>query len=199
MPRGAGRSRCQPGDRRADRDAPGRDAEDLDAALEAAKRGFKTWKATSTYDRYKILRKAADLMRERAETIAKIMTLEQGKPFPEAKMEVLGGADTIDWFAEEGRRAYGRVIPAPRRRRAADRDQRAGRAGRRLHAVELPDQPGGPQGRRRRSRAGCSVILKAPEETPARCAELVRAFLDAGVPATSSASSSASRRRSRST
>ena len=85
--------------------------EDLDAALEAAKRGFKAWKATSVYDRYKIMRKAADLLRERAETIAKIMTLEQGKPLPEAKMEVLGGADTIDWFAEEGRRAYGRVIP----------------------------------------------------------------------------------------
>ena len=155
--------------------------EDLDAALEAAKRGFKAWKATSVYDRYKIMRKAADLLRERAETIARIMTLEQGKPLPEAKMEVLGGADTIDWFAEEGRRAYGRVIP--------------GRAEGVMQIVIR--EPVGPvaaftpwnfpinQAVRKVSgalAAGCSVILKGPEDTPASCMELVRAFLDAGVP-----------------
>ncbi|MFL5214632.1 MAG: aldehyde dehydrogenase family protein, partial [Microvirga sp.] len=155
--------------------------EDLDAALEAAKRGFKAWKATSVYDRYKIMRKAADLLRERAETIARIMTLEQGKPLPEAKMEVLGGADTIDWFAEEGRRAYGRVIP--------------GRAEGVMQIVIR--EPVGPvaaftpwnfpinQAVRKVSGAlctGCSVILKGPEDTPASCMELVRAFLDAGVP-----------------
>src|SRR5215207_5832017 len=156
--------------------------EDLDAALEAAKRGFKAWKATSVYDRYKIMRKAADLLRERAETIARIMTLEQGKPLPEAKMEVLGGADTIDWFAEEGRRAYGRVVP--------------GRAEGVMQIVIK--EPVGPvaaftpwnfpinQAVRKVSAAlctGCSVILKGPEEPPASCAELIKAFLDAGVPA----------------
>src|SRR5215217_8792876 len=155
--------------------------DDLDAALEAAKRGFKAWKATSVYDRYKIMRKAADLLRERAETIARIMTLEQGKPLPEAKMEVLGGADTIDWFAEEGRRAYGRVIP--------------GRAEGVMNI--MVKEPVGPvaaftpwnfpinQAVRKVSAAlttGCSVILKGPEDTPASCAELIKAFLEAGVP-----------------
>jgi succinate-semialdehyde dehydrogenase/glutarate-semialdehyde dehydrogenase len=155
--------------------------EDLDAALEAAKRGFAAWRKVSPYDRYKIMRKAGDLMRERADSIAKIMTLEQGKPLPEAKMEVLGAADMIDWFAEEGRRAYGRVVP--------------GRAEGVMQIVIK--EPVGPvaaftpwnfpinQAVRKVSGAlctGCSVILKGPEDTPASCAELVRAFLDAGVP-----------------
>ena len=155
--------------------------EDLDAALEAAKRGFKAWKATSAYDRYKIMRKAADLMRERVDANAEILTLEQGKPLPEAKMEAAAAADIIDWFAEEGRRAYGRVIP--------------GRAEGVMQIVIR--EPVGPvaaftpwnfpinQAVRKVSGAlctGCSVILKGPEDTPASCMELVRAFLDAGVP-----------------
>jgi succinate-semialdehyde dehydrogenase/glutarate-semialdehyde dehydrogenase len=85
--------------------------DDLDQALEAAKRGFKAWRTVSAYDRSKVMRKAADLLRERADAITKILTLEQGKPLVEAKLEVMNGADTIDWFAEEGRRAYGRVVP----------------------------------------------------------------------------------------
>src|SRR4051794_6709986 len=155
--------------------------DDLDEALEAAQRGFRTWKAVSAYDRSKIMRKAADLLRERADAIAPIMTLEQGKPLPEAKMETVAGADIIDWFAEEGRRAYGRVVP--------------GRAEGVLQLVIK--EPVGPvaaftpwnfpinQAVRKVSAAlctGCSVILKGPEDTPASCAELVRAFLDAGVP-----------------
>src|SRR3954452_10626885 len=156
--------------------------EDLDEALEAAQRGFRTWKAVSAYERSKIMRKAADLLRERADAIAPIMTLEQGKPLPEAKMETVAGADIIDWFAEEGRRAYGRVVP--------------GRAEGVLQIVTK--EPVGPvaaftpwnfpinQAVRKVSAAlctGCSVIPKGPEDTPASCAELVKAFLDAGVPA----------------
>ena len=86
--------------------------EDLDEALEAAAKGFAAWKKVSAYDRAKLMRKAADILRSRADEIARLMTLEQGKPMPEAKMEVLAGADIIDWFAEEARRAYGRVVPA---------------------------------------------------------------------------------------
>jgi succinate-semialdehyde dehydrogenase/glutarate-semialdehyde dehydrogenase len=86
--------------------------DDLELALEAADRGFRIWRNVSVFDRSKVMRKAADLLRERIDTIARIMTLEQGKPLAEAKGETLAGADTIDWFAEEGRRAYGRVIPA---------------------------------------------------------------------------------------
>jgi succinate-semialdehyde dehydrogenase/glutarate-semialdehyde dehydrogenase len=155
--------------------------DDLDAALEAAQRGFKAWKAVSAYDRYRIMRRAADLMRERADENARILTLEQGKPLAEAKMEAGAAADIIDWFAEEGRRAYGRVVP--------------GRAEGVMQIVIK--EPVGPvaaftpwnfpinQAVRKISAAlctGCSVILKGPEDTPASCAALIRAFLDAGVP-----------------
>ena len=84
---------------------------DLDRALEAAEKGFHAWRKTGAFDRYKLMRKAADLFRARADAIAPLLTQEQGKPLAEAKMEILAGADVIDWFAEEGRRAYGRVIP----------------------------------------------------------------------------------------
>src|ERR1700760_4366779 len=73
---------------------------DLDRALEAADKGFRTWRKVSAFDRSKVMRKAADILRERADRIATLMTMEQGKPLPEAKMEVMAGADVIDWFAE---------------------------------------------------------------------------------------------------
>jgi succinate-semialdehyde dehydrogenase / glutarate-semialdehyde dehydrogenase len=157
------------------------DKADLDRALAAAEKGFHVWRKMSAYDRYKIMRKAADNMRERADEIARIMTMEQGKPVVEAKMETMLAGDIIDWFAEEGRRAYGRIVP-PR----AD------------GVVQLVfKEPVGPsaaftpwnfpinQAVRKCSAAlaaGCSVILKGPEETPASCAQLVKAFADAGVP-----------------
>ncbi len=155
---------------------------DLDRALEAAEKGFAVWKKVSAYERSKVMRKAAALVRERIEAIAPLMTQEQGKPLPEAKMEVGAAADVIEWFAEESRRAYGRVIPA------------------RAEGVYqlVVKEPVGPvaaftpwnfpinQAVRKISAAlaaGCSVILKGPEETPASCAELVRCYADAGVPA----------------
>ena len=85
---------------------------DLDRALEAADQGFKTWGRISAFERSKLMRKAANLFRERADTVAPILTMEQGKALAEAKQELLAGADIIDWFAEESRRTYGRVIPA---------------------------------------------------------------------------------------
>ena len=155
--------------------------QDLDAALAAVERGFKVWSATSAFERSKIMRKAADLLRERADKIARIMTQEQGKPLAEAKGEILAGADTIDWFAEEARRTYGQIIPA----RALGVSQMA---------IKLPVGPVAaftpwnfPINQIVRKLAGalaadCSIIIKAPEETPASPAELVRAFADAGVP-----------------
>jgi succinate-semialdehyde dehydrogenase/glutarate-semialdehyde dehydrogenase len=155
---------------------------DLDRALEAARKGFATWRKISAFERSKIMRKAANLMRERADMIAPLMTMEQGKTLAEAKMEIMGGADTIDWFAEEARRAYGRVIPA----RAEG-----------VYQLVIKE-PVGPvaaftpwnfpinQIVRKLSAAlaaGCSIIIKAPEETPASPAELIRAYADAGVPA----------------
>jgi succinate-semialdehyde dehydrogenase/glutarate-semialdehyde dehydrogenase len=155
---------------------------DLDRALEAADRGFRQWRKISAFDRSKVMRKAADILRSRADAIAELLTLEQGKPLAEAKGEVMAGADVIDWFAEEARRAYGRVIPA----RAEG-----------VYQLVIKE-PVGPvaaftpwnfpinQVVRKLSAglaAGCSIIVKAPEETPASPAELIRAFADAGVPA----------------
>ncbi len=78
---------------------------DLDRALEAAAKGFQAWRKVGAFDRYTLMRKAADLLRERADRIATLMTMEQGKPGAEAQMEVLAGADIIDWVAEAARRA----------------------------------------------------------------------------------------------
>ena len=84
----------------------------MDEALEAANLSFQKWKNVNSFDRYKILRKAADLLRERQEKIAKIMTIEHGKPIGESRAEVILSADITDWLAEEARRAYGRIIPS---------------------------------------------------------------------------------------
>lgn len=154
---------------------------DLDRALAAAKKGFEVWSRTSAFDRYKVMRKAADILRTRIDEIAPIITMEQGKPVAEAKGETMLAPDLIDWFAEEGRRTYGRTIPA-----RAD------------GVVQLVfKEPVGPvaaftpwnfpinQAVRKISIAlasGCSIIIKGPEETPAACAQLVKAFADAGVP-----------------
>src|SRR5271169_1810542 len=158
------------------------DKSDLDRALEAADKGFRAWRKVSAFDRSKLMRKAADLLRQRADAIAPLLTLEQGKTLPEAEGEVLAVADVIDWFAEEARRTYGRVIPA------------------RTEGIYqlVVKEPVGPvaaftpwnfpinQVVRKLScalAAGCSIIVKAPEETPASPAELIRCFADAGVPA----------------
>ncbi len=156
--------------------------DDLDEALAAAAKGFAVWKRVSAFDRSKLMRKAAEIFRTRADETAMLMTLEQGKPLPEAKMEALAAADIIDWFAEEARRAYGRIVPA------------------RAEGVYqlVMKEPVGPvaaftpwnfpinQVVRKLSAAlatGCSIIVKAPEETPASPAALIRAFADAGLPA----------------
>src|SRR3712207_4868021 len=75
-------------------------------ALEAAHRALAGWMRQTAYDRAKVLKKTAELMRERADAIARTLTLEQGKPLAESKAEILHSADTFEWFAEEGKRAY---------------------------------------------------------------------------------------------
>ncbi len=155
---------------------------DLDAALDAAAKGFKIWSASSPFDRSKFMRRAADLLRERADAIAPILTLEQGKPVAEAKGEILAGADIIDWFAEESRRTYGQIIPA----RAAGVSQMAFKLPVGPVAAFTPWNFPINQVVRKLSAAiaaGCSIIVKAPEETPASPAELIRVFVDAGIPA----------------
>jgi succinate-semialdehyde dehydrogenase/glutarate-semialdehyde dehydrogenase len=155
---------------------------DLDEALESAKRGFAVWKNTSAYDRSKILRKAADLMRERYDAISKIMVQEQGKVYVEARAEVITSADIIDWYAEEGRRSYGRIVPG----RAKGTRQLVMQEPVGVVAAFTPwnfpvltpaRKIGGALA------AGCSLILKASEETPGACVEMVKCFADAGLPA----------------
>lgn len=155
---------------------------DLDRALEAAQRGFETWRDTPAIERGRTMRQAAALLRERTPAIAALLTQEQGKPLAEARAETLAAADIIEWFADESLRVYGRIV-APRSSMA-------------LRQMVLRD-PVGPvaaftpwnfpitQVVRKVAAglaAGCSLLVKAPEETPASPACLVQAFVDAGIP-----------------
>ena len=156
--------------------------EDLDIALNAAEKAFESWKNVSAYERSKILRKAADIVRSKADHIATLMTMEQGKPVIEAKMETMGAADSIDWYAEEGRRAYGRIIPS--------------RAPEGVYQFVFKEPVGVvaaftpwnfPLNQVVKKvaaafAAGCTAIVKGPEETPASVAELIKAFDEAGMP-----------------
>ena len=155
---------------------------DLDRALAAAQRGFEDWRKVPANERATTMRKAAGLVRERASDIARLLTQEQGKPVGEARIEVMAAADIIEWFADEGRRVYGRIVPS-----------------RNLAAQQLVmKEPVGPvaaftpwnfpvnQVVRKLAAAlasGCSFLVKAPEETPASPAALLQACVDAGVPA----------------
>lgn len=156
---------------------------DLDKALEAARKGFETWRDMLPVERAKIMRKAAALIRERANEIAPLLTQEQGKPLVEAKGETLAAADMIEWFADEGLRVYGRIVPS--------------RVKIEMRQMVLMDPVGpvaaftpwnfpinqvvrkvGPA-----LAAGCSMLVKAAEETPAGPAAFIKAFADAGIPA----------------
>ena len=85
---------------------------DLDRALEAAQTGFDAWRNTTAVERARTMRRAAALMRERADAIAAILVQEQGKPLAEARAESLAAADIIEWFADESQRVYGRIVPS---------------------------------------------------------------------------------------
>jgi succinate-semialdehyde dehydrogenase / glutarate-semialdehyde dehydrogenase len=154
---------------------------DLDRALDAAERGFAVWRKVSAYERAKVFKRAAQLLVERREHLARLMTLEQGKTLPESQMEIDNLADILDWDGEEGRRCYGRVIPA----RAA---------GQRQYVVK---EPVGPVATftpwnypalipiRKVSAvlaAGCSCIIKPAEETAATTLAALGVFEEAGLP-----------------
>jgi succinate-semialdehyde dehydrogenase/glutarate-semialdehyde dehydrogenase len=155
---------------------------DLDRALEAAQQGFATWRDLPAVERSKIMHRAAAHLRNRAPEIAQVLTQEQGKPLAEARTEVLSAADIMDWFADEGLRVYGRIVPS--------------RSNIAIRQMVVKD-PVGPvaaftpwnfpinQIVRKVGAAlaaGCSIIVKAPEETPAAPAALIQAFADADLP-----------------
>ncbi len=157
-------------------------ADDLDEALTAAARAFRLWRATSPLARSDIMRRAGALLRDRVDAIAHALTLEQGKPLGEAKIEILLSADVLDWSGEEARRAYGRVIPA----RTPGVTQMAVKEPVGPVAAFTPWNFPMSQVVRKIApalAAGCSVIVKAAEDTPATAAALVRALADAGLPA----------------
>lgn len=154
---------------------------DLEDAVAAAARGFAQWRGTPPFERARILQQAAVLLRQRADVLAAQLTTEQGKPLAQARAEVLGSADTFDWFAEEGKRCFGQVIPG--RTTAFHTLTRLEPVGA-VAAFSPWNFPVSQSAKKLAAAlaAGCSVILKAPEETPAACAGMVGALSDAGLP-----------------
>lgn len=155
--------------------------DDLERAVSAAAKGFAEWRNVPAIERATIMRSAASRLRERRDDVARLLTQEQGKPLAEARAEISFASDIIEWFADEGLRVYGRVVPA----RSANVQQ------------TVQKEPVGPvaaftpwnfpvnQIARKLCAAlttGCSFIVKAPEETPASAAALIGAFADTGVP-----------------
>lgn len=154
--------------------------QDVTRALEASAVGFANWRNTSVGNRQEILRRAADILQERAELVASLITDEQGKPLSESRAEAARCIEIFQWYADEARRAYGRIVPS----RALGLSQTvlyepigpvaafspwnfpASQAAKKLAAALA---------------AGCSIILKGPEEAPSGCVELVRALADAGI------------------
>ena len=159
---------------------PHADRSDLDDALEAARKGFRVWSKTPPVERANVLLKAAALMRERQEEIAAAITAEHGKPLPQARLEVIRGCEFFEWDAGETTRTYGRVIPSAPGVRYIVHHQPIG--------TVLGLSPWNfPMSQPCRKVAGaiasgCSLILKAAEETPAGALQIARALHDAGLP-----------------
>lgn len=156
-------------------------AADLERAVSAGKFAFERWSRVSAFERAVIMRRGADLLRARVDAIAPLITMEQGKPLGEARAEVLFAAEVTDWFADEGRRTYGRLIPA------RGHGVRAAAVMEPLGLIAGFTPWNYPLGQAIRKiaialAAGCSIIVKVAEETPAAAAAMVQAFLDAGLP-----------------
>ncbi|WP_299638948.1 NAD-dependent succinate-semialdehyde dehydrogenase [uncultured Ruegeria sp.] len=153
---------------------------DLDDALQAAVEGFRLWRRTPPRERADTILRAAALMRQRQEEIAHSITLEHGKPLKQARLEVIRGAEFFEWDAGEAMRAYGRIIPAAQGHKFAVHHQPVG-----VVAAFSPWNFPMSQPARKIAGAlasGCSVILKAAEETPAGALHIAKAFEDAGLP-----------------
>src|SRR6476659_9771491 len=156
--------------------------EDCKRAVAAASEAMKSWMKLTPYDRAKVLKKTADLMRERADNLAKTLTMEQGKPVPEAKAEVLHSADTFEWFAEEGKRAYGQVIPnsvAGKRHLTVKHPVGVvGAIGPWNFPITLQARKIAPA-----LAAGCTIVCKPASQTPLSLIGVFECLVDAGLPA----------------
>lgn len=155
---------------------------EAEKAIDAAAKALPDWRARSAYERSKILKKTAELMRERADEIAKTLTLEQGKPLPEARGEVMHSADTFEWFAEEGKRVYGRTIPPSNmmKRHFAIKHP-VGVVGSITpwnFPAALPSRKIGAA-----MAAGCTVVSRPADQTPMTLIQMFECLEEAGVPA----------------
>src|SRR4051794_19630846 len=154
---------------------------DVKRAIAAAAKAMPPWMKLTPYDRAKVLKKTADLMRERADAIARTLTLEQGKPLAEAKGEILHSADTFEWFAEEGKRAYGQVIPnsAPGKKHVTLKHPIGVVA-----AISPWNFPITLQSRKIAPAlaAGCTIVSKPASQTPLVLVQLFECLVDAGLP-----------------
>ncbi len=155
-------------------------AADLDEALHATAEGFAHWRTVEVNARAAILHKVADLIRERAEGIAVLLTTEQGKPLAEARTEVLSCGAQFDYFAEEAKRSYGRVLVRPTGQRALVLKQPVGP----VAAFSPWNFPVNLMCKKMAAAlaAGCSIIAKPPEETPASTSAIMQCVIDGGVP-----------------
>jgi succinate-semialdehyde dehydrogenase/glutarate-semialdehyde dehydrogenase len=154
---------------------------EAERAIDAAARAMPAWRALTAYDRAKILKKTADLIRDRADRLARTLTREQGKPLPEAKAEVLHAADTFEWFAEEGKRAYGQIIPPsnPAKRHSAIKHP-VGVVGAITpwnFPIALPSRKVAPA-----LAVGCTVVSRPAEQTPLTLIGMYECLADAGLP-----------------
>ena len=162
--------------------ARGASARQVQAAIDAAGRSFAQWSATPAAERAAILRAAAALLRQRADEIARVMTLEQGKPLAEARAEILSSCEIFEWNADEGRRLYGRLVPS----RTATVSQEVRREPVGPVAAFTPwNFPATTPARKISGAlaAGCTCVIKPAEETPLTCLALARALAEAGLPA----------------
>src|SRR4051812_4449060 len=150
-------------------------------ALEAAAKALPGWMKQTAWDRAKILKKTAELMRERLDSIARTLTMEQGKPLAEAKAEVLHSADTFEWFAEEGKRAYGDVIPnsVPGKRHVTLKHPVGVCA-----AISPWNFPVTLQARKIAPAlaAGCTIVSRPASQTPLCLVKVFECLAEAGVP-----------------
>lgn len=156
--------------------------EDLDRALNATQRAFEEWKQLTAAQRWTLLSKAADLLEVRKPEISRVLTQENGKSLQEATGEVQFCVDAIRWYAEEGKRAYGRIIPArnPLVRQSVLKEPvgpALGFAAWNFPAGNVALKIAGALA------AGCSIIVKPSNETPGTAVSIVRCFQDAGIPA----------------
>ena len=156
------------------------DAADLDRALETAQRGFKLWRESTAQQRASVLQGAARLMMERQEDLARVATMEEGKTLAEARIEVLMNVGLFNFYAGEAQRIYGRQLVRSGGMRSTVMYEPVGP----VAAFSPWNFPLGNPGRKLGApiAAGCSVILKSAEETPASALGVLQCLLDAGLP-----------------